>query len=269
MRHTLTIYLKLITIQIRSQMQYRVSFWMDTISTMILNGSYLLLVALVVERFDNIAGWKVGEVLFLAGMAEMSFAAMDILFSGFDYDAFSPMVRLGRFDQLMLRPVNLTWQVLGSRFVLRRLGRFTEGLLFFGYALAVVPVEWTLAKLLYLPAVFISLVLGFGAFFVIGSTIIFWTVERVEAMNIFTYGGVELMSYPMSIYPGWLRGFFTYALPFIFLNYYPALYILSKPDPLGFPPFAPFLAPFVGCGLLLLALSFWQFGIAHYQSTGS
>ena len=57
------------------------------------------------------------------------------------------------------------------------------------------------------------------------------------------------MSYPMQIYPRWMRGFFTYVMPFIFLNYYPALYFLDKPDPLHFPAFAPFLAPFVGVGL--------------------
>ena len=43
-----------------------------------------------------------------------------------------------------------------------------------------------------------------------------------------------------------MRAFFTYVMPFIFLNYYPALFFLDKPDPLGMPAFAPFLAPFVG-----------------------
>lgn len=269
MRHNLSIYLKLIRIQVRSQMQYRASFLLDTFSTFIINGSYLLMASLVVARFENVAGWTVGEVAFLMGMADMSFALMDMIFSGFDYDAFSPMVRMGRFDQLLLRPVSITLQVLGSRFLVRRLGRFAEGFCFFCFALAVVPIQWTLAKALYLPVVLASLTLAFGSLFIIGSTITFWTVERVEAMNIFTYGGAELMSYPMSIYPGWLRGFFTYILPFIFMNYYPALFILEKPDPLGFPSFAPFLAPFVALGLIFAAWRFWNFGIRHYQGTGS
>ena len=68
---------------------------------------------------------------------------MDMLFSGFDYDSFGPMVRRGRFDQLLLRPVDITLQVLGSRFVLRRLGKMAEGLIIFFFGLSQIDVHWT------------------------------------------------------------------------------------------------------------------------------
>jgi ABC-2 type transport system permease protein len=55
----------------------------------------------------------------------------------------------------------------------------------------------------------------------------------------------------------------------IFVIYYPALYFLDKPDPLGMPPFAPFVAPLVGAGLLLASLAFWRFGLRHYTGTGT
>ena len=73
----------------------------------------------------------------------------------------------------------------------------------------------------------------------------------------------------MHIYQEWMRKFFTYIIPSIFLAYYPALYILDKPDPLNMPAFAPFLSPLVGVGVLLAALAFWDFGVRHYQSTGT
>jgi ABC-2 type transport system permease protein len=109
----------------------------------------------------------------------------------------------------------------------------------------------------------------FGGLFVICATMSFWTVESLEVVNIFTYGGAEMMSYPMNIYPDRIRQFFTYIIPAIFLVYYPALYLLDKPDPLGMPSFAPFLAPLVGFGMLILASFFWRYGIRHYQSTGT
>jgi ABC-2 type transport system permease protein len=83
-----------------------------------------------------------------------------------------------------------------------------------------------------------------------------------------TWGG-EMMSYPFHIYPPWLTRFFTYLVPAIFLLYYPALYILRKPDPFGMPWFAPYLAPVVGLGMLALGNAFWRFGLRHYQSTGT
>lgn len=262
-------YGRLLLIQLRSQMQFRASFWMDLLSTGLGNGIFFLSIALVIARFDGVAGWSLGEVAFLYGMIEASFGMMDMIFSGFDPDYFSPVIRQGGFDQWMLRPVGLTWQVLGSQFLVRRTGRVLEGALIFFYAVTLLDVHWTVEKLLYLPVVFISQVIAMSALFIIGSTITFWTIERIEAMNILTYGGTELMSYPMHIYPTWIQRFFTFAVPFIFLNYYPALYFLDKPDPLGFPVFAPFLAPLAALGLFGAALLFWRFGINHYQSSGT
>lgn len=269
MRRTLRLYCKLLSIQIRSQMQYRASFWMDFLTTGILNVTYFLSLALVLERFGTIAGWGLGEIAYLTGMAETSFAIMDLVFSGFDPDRFSHLVQYGRFDQVLLRPVNLTVQVLGSSFVLRRLGRAFEGLVVLAIGLWLSPIEWTLAKALYIPLIFISLVVGMGALFVAGGTLTFWTVRPVEAVNILTYGGEEMISYPMNIYPGWIRYFFTFAVPLIFLNYYPALYIMGKPDPLGFPVIAPWLAPVAASWMMIAALRFWKYGVDHYQSTGT
>jgi ABC-2 type transport system permease protein len=72
----------------------------------------------------------------------------------------------------------------------------------------------------------------------------------------------------MHIYTKWVRRIFT-IVPVIFLNYYPALYLLDKPDPLNMPTFAPLLAPVVRIGLLAAALRFWQLGLRHYASTGT
>jgi ABC-2 type transport system permease protein len=269
MRHAVAMYARLIAIQIRSQAQYRSSFLLDSLASFIVSGSYYLTFVLALQRFDTLAGWNLGELSLLIGMAEFSFGLMDMVFSGFDPDAFGPRIRQGSFDQLLLRPLNITVQVMGSRFVIMRLGRVLQGLVIFLIGVTSAGVAWTPIKALYLPVVIASQVLAFAAFFVFGSTIIFWTIERIEAVNIFTYGGVEFISYPATIYPNWLRRFFTYAIPFIFISYYPALFLLDKPDPFNLPQFAPFLAPLAGLSLFLAALRFWRFGVRNYHSTGS
>jgi len=266
---SLRLYFRLLSIQLRSQMTFRISFWIDMLTTGLLNVSYFASTYLVLERFGNIAGWTIAELAFIYGMAEISFGLMDMIFSGFDPDWFSNFVRQGALDQLLLRPVNLFAQLFGSRFLLRRLGRILQGALVLAYAFANLPVAWTAPKLAYLPLVIISQIVAMGALFMMGSTLIIWTIQPIEAVNIITYGGVEMMSYPASIYSTWLRGLFTYLVPLVFLNYYPALFFLDRPDPLGFPVFAPFLAPAAAGVMLWLALRFWHFGLTHYQSTGT
>ncbi len=78
-----------------------------------------------------------------------------------------------------------------------------------------------------------------------------------------------MMSYPFHIYPQWLTRFFTYLVPAIFLLYYPALYILRKPDPFQRPGWVSFISPLVGLGVLLPGGLFWRFCLRHYQSTGT
>jgi viologen exporter family transport system permease protein len=264
-----SLYLRLISIRIRSQMQYRVSFLLDVFTTAVVAGVSFLTLALVLQKFDGIGGWTLWEVAFLYGMVETAFGVMDMLFSGFDPSFFGNRVRLGTFDQMLLKPVNIVLQVFGSEFVLRRLGRILQGLVVLALALAHLDIAWTAGKLLYLPIIIAGMVCFFGGLFIAGATITFWTVESIEVVNIFTYGGVEMMSYPIHIYPDWMRQFFTFIIPGIFMNYYPALYILGKPDPFRMPAVAPWLAPFVGLWVLVISLMFWRFGMTHYQSTGT
>ncbi len=270
MRFAIELYGRLISVQIRSKLQYRVSFLFNLAGTIFSTSIAFGALALVFQRFDHIGGWTLGQVAFLYGTIETSFGVMDLTFSGFNPNIFAPqMVQRGGFDRLLLRPVNVTLQVLGSDVAVRHLGKFIQGLVILSIALTMNDVRWTPAKIAYLPVVIASIVCFFGSLFIAGSTITFWTVQKIEAINILTYGGNEMMSYPMHIYTRGLRYFFTYVIPAIFLNYYPALYFLDKPDPLGMPSFAPFRSPVVGFGTLALALAFWRFGIRHYTSTGT
>jgi ABC-2 type transport system permease protein len=269
MREGLSIYWRLLRIQIRSQLEYRASFLFDVVANFLSLILWFLSITLIFQKFDHLGGWTLPEVAFLYGMVEISFGMMDMIFSGFDPPTFGERVRLGTFDQNLLRPLNLTLQIFGSRFILRRLGRIIQGIIILGVAISWLDIQWTVIKILYIPFILIGMVCFFGGLFVTGATITFWTIQSIEVVNIFTYGGSEMMSYPMHIYQRWMRQFFTYLIPAIFLNYYPALYILDKSDPFNLPPIASFFAPVIGIGILLLSFRFWNFGIRHYQSTGT
>lgn len=261
--------LRLIGVQLRAQMQYRASFWIDVLGTFVLQLTGIVAILSGLSTFGAVAGWSISEVAFLYGMVEVSFGLMDMIFSGFDPPWFSTLVKQGQFTQLLLRPAGLWTQVLGSAFLLRRLARVGQGALVLIVALLQLQIEWTLVKVLYLPLVIAGQVMCYGALFVVGSAIVFWTIDSVEAINILTYGSTEMTMYPMTVYPDWLRNIFTFLVPTIFMNYFPALYFLGKPDPLGFPTFAPFIAPFVGAAMLIVSIGVFRIGLRHYQGTGT
>jgi len=181
LRETLGIYRRLISISIRGQLQYRVSFIFDFLGTGLVTLLGIGTIALVLQRFDNISGWTIFEIAFLFGMAETAFGTMDMIFSGFDPPYFGRHVRMGTFDQMLLRPANLIAQILGSQFIIRRLGRIIQGSIILIIALSQLEIQWTTVKILMLPVIFISLVTFFGGLFISGATLSFWTIESLEA----------------------------------------------------------------------------------------
>ena len=269
MVYVLNIYRRLLGAQIRSQMQYRTSFLLEFIGSILITVLEYASLALVFNLFGSLQGWSLGEVAFLYGMSEISFGIMNLFFSGFDPGNFAIEIQRGTFDQFLLRPINITLQVLSSKFTLRRVGKIGVGIGIFITAINMTSIQWTSTKIIYLPFVVLGITFFFGSLFMIGSTFSFWTVESIEVINIFTYGGSFMISHPMHIYPNWLQRIFTYIIPAAFLNYYPAIYFLDKSDPFNLPPAASFTAPLAGILFLLLATAFWRFGIQHYQSTGT
>lgn len=269
MLRSLDLYRRLIGVQIRSQMQYRASFFMELfgtgLTTLLEYGS----LALVFRQFGTLKGWTLGQVAFLYGLAEFSFGIMDLLFSGFDPGNFGFQIRRGSLDKILLRPVDVTLQVLGSEFALRRFGKIIIGAVIIFTAIDLISINWNALKIIMSLLVILSQIMFFGSLFIIGATITFWTVESIEVMNVFTYGGSYMISHPMHIYPDMLRRFFTYAVPVIFISYFPVLRILEIPSPFEIPAWLPFMAPLLGLFFLCGAILFWFFGIKHYQSTGT
>lgn len=263
----LRLYLRLMGAQLRGLMQYKLSFLTDAAASGL---GMLMEFAGVVVLFAHtplIGGWTLPEIALLYGTAELSLALARGLMDG--VDAFPEMVRLGRFDGVLVRPRNPFLQVMGSKVSLRHLGRIAQGALVLGLALAWLGVDWGLERWAFLAWTVLGGVLFFAGLFTIGSTFSFWTVEPLEAFNILTYGGGAMASYPMNIYAEWLRNVFVFIVPLAFVNYIPALWLLGRPDPLGLPAFAPALA-FPLCALVLgVGLWFWGFGVRRYQSTGS
>ena len=265
--YLLTLYFRLIGASLRSQMQYRVSFLLDTLALFGATFLDFFSIALLFSRFEGLRDWTLWEVGFLYSLINLAFAFAVMVGRGFD--AFNRDIVRGEFDKVLFRPLSPFFQVLGSQFQLRRLGRIAQALIIFGIAHAHLGISWTPSKAAFL----VLSVLGGACFFlglmVLGATFCFWTVQSIEILNVFTHGGVEAGNYPMSIYTGWFRRFFTYIVPLAFVSYFPSLHLMGKPDPLGLSPLFQFIAPLVGPIFLGLSLIFWRIGVKHYQSTGT
>ena len=264
---SLYIYGRFLMVSMRGQMQYRGSFIMQLGGRLIVTTGEFLAILVLFDRFGSLLNWNVYQVAFIYGIVNISFAVADAMTTGFDL--FGDMVKTGDFDRLLVRPRSTALQLAGQELTLRRISRLTPGLVALTWAAMNLDLNWTVANV---GLLMLSIAGGaslFSGLIVLQATLAFWTTETLEMMNTLTYGGVETTQYPINIYRSWFRNFFTFGIPLATVSYFPALAIMSTPDPLGTPLGFQYVAPLLGIGFLVLALQIWKFGVRHYLSTGS
>lgn len=261
------IYLRLVGARVRGQLQYRASFVLYVAASFCLSFIDFLTVAVIFYHLPRLGGWTLGEVAFLYGTSYATFKVTDMAIG--HLDQLPVQIQSGNFDLVMIRPLGALFQVLTSDFALRHLGSVAQGLLVFGVSLSLVEIHWTAGRVLVMAVMPLSGAVIFASVWVLGATTTFWTVRTMEMVNAVTYGGNALTSYPLNIYAGWFRRLFAFVVPLAFVNYFPALYVLDKPDPLGAPPVLRLLSPLVAALMALVAGQVWGFGVRHYRSTGS
>ena len=168
---------------------------------------------------------------------------------------------------MLTKPVPLLVQVCSDRFTLRRLGRITQASVVMAWALPIV--DWTPSRVLVAVLMVVSSSALFFGLFVLFSCVQFWTSDASEFANAFTYGGNTLTQYPLTVFPRELAIALTVVLPIAFVNWYPCLYLLGRPDPFGFPEWLQFCSPLAAAVVVAAALLVWRTGVRRYTSTGS
>jgi ABC-2 type transport system permease protein len=84
-----------------------------------------------------------------------------------------------------------------------------------------------------------------------------------------TYGGREMLSWPLTIYHQTLQRVFVFVVPLAFGTFIPACYLLDRPLPFGLPAALTLASPVVALAFAVVARLAWSFGVRHYQSTGN
>ncbi len=256
------LYIKYLTIYLKSIMQYKVSFFLTALGPFLGSFSVFLGIYFMFHRFNSVEGFSYSEVLICFSVVLMSFSLAECFFRGFD--TFSGVISNGEFDRIMIRPRNAMFQVLASKFEIARLGRTIQAAVVLLYAVLNCSVIWTADKVFTLIIMIIGGIVLFSGLFIIYASICFFTTEGLEFMNIFTDGGREYGKYPISIYGEGVLKFFTYVVPLACVQYYPLMYLIGRTKNKLY-----MLTPLAAFIFLIPCCIFWIIGVKHYKSTGS
>jgi len=87
----LRLYARYAAVSIRSQMQYRASFIMLSLSTFAITGVEFVAIWVMFDRFGSLQGWRLAEVALFYGTINAAFAIAESTARGFD--TFSELIK--------------------------------------------------------------------------------------------------------------------------------------------------------------------------------
>src|SRR3954471_19411047 len=257
----------LILMWIRSSMAYPASFVLMLFSSMLITVMDFVAVVLMFSHISSFGGFSLPEMALLYATASMTLGFADLITGSIE--RVGERIRTGTFDAYLIRPVPAFVQTAADGFALRRIGRPLQGLVVLVFAFSRLDVDWTVARGIMLVVSVIAGSVIFGAIFVLGAAFQFVSVDSAELANSFTYGGQTMTQYPLTVFGKEIVRAVTFVVPLAFVNYYPVLFVLGKPAPLGLPSWIGLLSPLVAVAMVALASLAWRGGLRRYRSTGS
>lgn len=255
-------YLKYFSIHLKSQMQHKASFFLTFLGQFLTTFGSVFAIYFLFQRFQQVRGFTLGEALLCHGVIGIGFALSETFARGFDI--FPNLLRDGRFDRILVRPQSLILQVLGAEMDFTRLGKLLQALLVLCYALSACGIRWQGKSVLVLILMILSAVTVFTGLFLLYGAVSFFTIEGIEFMNVFIYGGKVFGSYPYGIYGKPILFLLTFLVPLALAQYYPLLYLTGRERHWIYG-----LSPLFAGFFLIPCISLWRYGVRRYRSTGS
>ena len=249
-------------LHLKSLLEYKASFIASFLSQILIFFSYYFIIIALFSKFDNIKGFTLYEVLLCFSVIQFGYAFCESFARGMD--KFDQLIIQGEFDRILLRPKNIIIQTLCYDADFSKISRLLQALIVLVIALVNLEIEWSILKIITLLLMMLSAIAVFFSIFLLAASYCFITVQGLEVRNVFTAGGKHLAQYPIGIFKKGFVYFFTFIIPYAFVNYYPLLYFLGKSNNYLY-AFSPLI---VFVYLIPSVLIFYR-GTKRYSSAGS
>lgn len=242
--------------------------WLLGIPIEMFSGFYVL--KAIMDRVGVISGWSFPQVAFLYGISVITHGMEDLLFiQGRNIDR---RIIRGEFDRMLLRPVGVFFQFATEVFNWCGFFSIFPGFAILGYACSLLDMAITPLIIIYMVIIIISGTFIRGAILYFIGSIAFWTkkVSSVTSLNLTLK--TRTTQFPLTMYPKWFRGLFTFVIPMGFITFYPVSGLMQAPTGMDFPLPLDLIIwpPVVATILFSLARALFNFAIRHkYESSGT
>ncbi|HHH41222.1 MAG TPA: hypothetical protein ENK56_04375 [Chloroflexi bacterium] len=253
MRRELTFLLALWKANLLSAMEYRAAFISQVIGMMLNNAVYFAFWVIFFDRFQEVRGWGLDEMLLLFAVVAVSFGLGVYLFG--NVMRIAEASANGRLDYYLSLPRPVLLHLLASRSIASGFGDFLYGLICFAVA-----GRWTPdAVARFVVGSLLSMIV-FLSFLILVQSLAFWmgsaTLVSAQAANAL----LTFSLYPITLFDGTAKFLLFTILPAAFIGAVPAEFVRT----FSWSTLAHLLL--AASLLLTLAVALFQRGLRRYES---
>jgi viologen exporter family transport system permease protein len=261
MRRHLAILRVCIVNSIQMEMEYRISFVINLLNSLISIGASLLILYALFDQGQALAGWSFNEVLVVLGVFTIADSVVDMLLRP-SLGKVSEYVREGSMDYLLLKPIDLQYLISVRNWTFWGLPNLCLGLgiVLYGMSAADTLNPTNLALFAVMAVAGIAVIYALWASLAV---VAFWSVQAGQAQFLL-YAALDAGRFPVGVYPAWLRLIFTFVAPIAFVTTVPAAAAVGRLD-WGLAIGASIAAPLA----LAMSVAIWRLAVRSYTSASS
>lgn len=258
----LSLFLEYLKQYFKTRLIYRWDFIAQFFTDLMFQAVNLVFILVVFAHTTQLKGWTQGEVLFIYGYFLIPFAFFSSFFNFWSFN--ERYIIQGELDRVLTRPVHSILQVMMETMTPESMIGAVNGVIVMIWGMSMLEIHWAW----YDPLLFILFVFGGVAVYaginIALASISLYTDSKTDIQpimfNIGNYG-----RYPVNIYHRIMQIVLTWILPFAFVGFYPASFLLDHDHWKWFALFTPI----VGTVYLFIGIYCWNRGIRHYRGAGN
>ena len=247
-----------------SRLEYKKDTFISIMSFLINNVFSILSIYFIISTIPALKGWDMYELGFLYGFSMLA-VSLDHLFTDDLWLVAYRKVQSGELDKYFLRPIPVLFQVIAEVFQPEGFGELIVGVAMIITCSFFINVSWDFGIILLLVISVFAGALLISSLKIIFASLAFPFKRSGQLLQI-VYNFIAYTRYPISIFPGFIKSFLMFVLPF-------ALFISVPIEVLFFNTMSPYIMILIELVIATLFFSLsiiiWNVLEKKYQSSGS
>jgi ABC-2 type transport system permease protein len=261
--HALTVIRTYLKLGILNVMQYRADFFLQVISIGIGLITALLGLGIVFGQTSELGGWTQDDLIALIGIQMLVRGLVSLVIRP-SMEKLMEGIRLGTLDFMLTKPADSQLLASVAQVNVAATADIMAGCAVLAIALVRIGGKIGPAEAVGFAVVLLAGVVIIYSFLLILSTFAFWFVKLENILVIFNTMFESAGSWPITIFPGWMRVSLTFFIPVAFAVTIPAQGLTGR------------LTLLLTLGTVALAVAFataarwfWRFGLRRYTGASA